>query len=87
MTEDELEIYDLLKKEEMTGAEEKKVRLAAKALLKRLLAEAPKALVQDWFKDGQTRLMVRDVVGEVLHKNLPDKLRPGIVCRRARQRV
>ena len=27
---------------------------------------------QDWFKDGQTRLVVRDAVGEVLHKNLPD---------------
>jgi hypothetical protein len=49
--------------------EEKKVRLAAKALLKRLLEEAPKVLVQDWFKDGQTRLMVRDAVGEVLHKS------------------
>lgn len=72
LTEDELEIYDLLKKEKMSQSEEKKVRLAAKALLKRLLEEAPKVLVQDWFKDGQTRLMVRDAVGEVLDKNLPD---------------
>lgn len=72
LTEDELEIYDLLKKEKMSQSEEKKVRLAAKALLKRLLEEAPKVLVQDWFKDGQTRLMVRDAVGAVLHKNLPD---------------
>jgi type I restriction enzyme, R subunit len=41
-TEDELEIYDLLKKEKMTQSEEKKVRLAAKALMKRLLEEAPR---------------------------------------------
>jgi len=47
LTEDELEIYDLLKKEKMSQSEEKKVRLAAKALLKRLLEEAPKVLVQD----------------------------------------
>lgn len=71
LTEDELEIYDLLKKDTMTQAEEKKVRLAAKALLKRLLEGSPKVLVQDWFKDGQTRLIVRDAVGEVLDKNLP----------------
>ena len=72
LTEDELEIYDLLKKEKMTQAEEKKVRLAAKALLKRLLEEPPRVLVQDWFRDGQTRLIVRDAVGEVLHNNLPE---------------
>ena len=55
----------------MTKAEEKKVRLAAKALLKRLTEEAPKVLVQDWFKDSQTRLAVRDEVGAVLDEYLP----------------
>jgi type I restriction enzyme, R subunit len=71
-TEDELEIYDLLKKEKMTQSEEKKVRLAAKALMKRLLEEAPRVLVQDWFKAAQTRPVVRDAVGEVLDKTLLD---------------
>ena len=70
-TEDELEIYDLLRKDKMTKDEEKKVRLAAKALLKRLTEESPKVLVQDWFKDSQTRLAVRDEVGAVLDKYLP----------------
>ena len=55
----------------MIRAEEKKVRLAAKALLKRLTEASPKVLVQDWFKDSQTRLMVRDEVGAVL-KYLPE---------------
>ena len=50
LTEDELEIYDLLCKEKMTKNEEKKVRLAAKALLGQLTEESPKVLVQDWFK-------------------------------------
>jgi type I restriction enzyme R subunit len=73
LTEDELEIYDLLCKDKMTKAEEKKVRLAAKALLKRLTEEQPNVLVQDWFKDSQTRLAVRDEVGSVLDEYLPDE--------------
>ena len=73
LTEDELEIYDLLCKDKMTKAEEKKVRLAAKALLKRLTEEQPRVLVQDWFKDSQTRLAVRDEVGTVLDEYLPEE--------------
>ncbi|VAW78672.1 Type I restriction-modification system, restriction subunit R [hydrothermal vent metagenome] len=72
LSEDELEIYDLLRKEKMTKAEEKKVRLAARALLKRLTEEKPKVLVQDWYKDSQTRLSVRDEVGVVLDAYLPE---------------
>lgn len=73
LTEDELEIYDLLCKDKMTREEEKKVRLAAKALLRRLTNESPKVLVQDWFKDSQTRLAVRDEVGAVLDEHLPEE--------------
>ncbi|NOZ09516.1 MAG: type I restriction endonuclease subunit R [Gammaproteobacteria bacterium] len=73
LTEDELEIYDLLCKDKMTKPEEKKVRLAAKALLKRLTEETPRVLVQDWYKDSQTRLTVRDEVGAVLDKHLPEE--------------
>lgn len=73
LTEDELEIYDLLCKDKMTKGEERKVRLAAKALLQRLTEEQPKVLVQDWFKDSQTRLAVRDEVGSVLDEYLPEE--------------
>ena len=51
LTEDELELFDLLKKDKMTKEETQKVRLAAKSLLHRLREESPKVLVQDWFKD------------------------------------
>jgi type I restriction enzyme R subunit len=71
LTEDELELFDLLKKDKMTKAEEQKVKLAAKALLHRLLEEQPKILVQDWFKDTQTQLQVRSAVEQVLDKQLP----------------
>lgn len=73
LTEDELEIYDLLCKDKMSKDEEKTVRLAAKALLKRLTEESPKVLVQDWFKDSQTRLAVKDEVGEILNLHLPEE--------------
>ncbi|MFM9913276.1 MAG: type I restriction endonuclease subunit R [Methylophilaceae bacterium] len=72
LTEDELEIFDLLKKDKMAQEETQKVKLAAKSLLKRLKEEQPKVLVQDWYKDTQTKERVRSAVAEVLDKNLPD---------------
>lgn len=71
LTEDELELFDILKKEKMTRDEEKKVKLAAKSLLHRLLEEHPKVLIQDWHKDTQSRARVKAAVGEVLDKALP----------------
>jgi type I restriction enzyme R subunit len=72
LTEDELELFDLLKKEKMTQEETNRVKLAAKSLLHRLLKEHPKVLVQDWYKDSQSQRIVRSIVERVLHKNLPD---------------
>ena len=73
LTEDELEIFDLLCKDAMTQAETQKVKLAAKALLHRLLDETPKVLVQDWYKTDQTRLIVRSAVADVLNRELPEE--------------
>ena len=72
LTEDELELFDLIKKKKMTKAEEQKVKLAAKKLLHRLLDESPRVLVQDWFKDAQTRKIVKSAVEEVLDSELPE---------------
>ena len=72
LSEDELELFDLLKKDKMTKEETQKVRLAAKSLLNRLREETPKVLVQDWFKDGQSKLRVRSAVENVLHTHLPE---------------
>jgi type I restriction enzyme R subunit len=72
LTEDELEIFDLLTKDKMTQEETQKVRLAAKSLLHRLLEEQPKVLVQDWYKDTQTKKLVRSAVEQVLDAKLPD---------------
>ena len=72
LTEDELELFDLLKKDSMTQDETQRVKLAAKRLLKRLVEEHPKVLVQDWFKDNQTQKQVRSEIERVLDEGLPD---------------
>lgn len=72
LTEDELELFDLLKKDKMTNEETRKVRLAAKSLFHRLREESPKVLVQDWFKDGQSKSRVRSAVESVLDTHLPE---------------
>ena len=72
LTEEELELFDLIKKDKMTKEETQKVRLAAKSLLHRLREEQPKVLIQDWFKDGQSRTRVRSAVEAVLDDKLPD---------------
>ncbi|MDH5553268.1 MAG: DUF3387 domain-containing protein, partial [Nitrosomonas sp.] len=71
LTEDELELYDTLRKDKLSKDEEQKVKLAAKHLITRLLDEHPKVLVQDWWKDGQTQRKVKAAVEEVLDEDLP----------------
>ncbi len=78
LTEDELELYDFLKKDKMTKEEKKKVKLAAKSLLHRLLEEHPRVLVQDWHKDSHTKSVVRSAVEEVLDKKLPASYDRGL---------
>lgn len=72
LTEDELELFDLLKKDKMTKAEEQAVKLAAKALLVRLVEEQPKVLIQDWWKDGKTKQTVKNTIDEILDDKLPE---------------
>lgn len=71
LNEDELELYDLLKKDKLTKAEDQRVKLAAKDLIIRLVQGHPKVLVQDWWKDGQTQRAVKDAIEQVLDKDLP----------------
>jgi len=72
LTENELELFDILKKNKMTKEETKKVKLAAKKLLFRLLEVHPPVLIQDWFKDTQSQAIVKSTVENVLDKILPD---------------
>lgn len=72
LTTDELELYDILKKDKMTKAEEIKVKNAARHLLQRLIKGRPKVLIQDWYKDGQSQNRVKSAIEEVLDLDLPE---------------
>ncbi len=78
LTEDELEIYDLLAKDKMTEAETQQMHRAARSLLHRLKEETPPVLVQDWYRDSQTQQVVRSAIGEVLDEHLPATYERGL---------
>ena len=72
LTEEELEIYDLLiQGRKLTKAEEQKVLLAAKNLYQKLMAEKEQVLVVDWYKDEQPRKRVMSLIQLSLDKDLP----------------
>lgn len=72
LTEEELEIFDLLKKENLTKDEEQRVKLAAKSLLHKLREDKPTILITDWYKDSQTRFQVQAAIKKVLNDTLPE---------------
>jgi type I restriction enzyme, R subunit len=73
LTEEELEIYDLLiKYKKLTQTEEQKVKLAAKNLLNKLLLDKSDLLVVDWYKDERTTSKVRTAILDSLDQDLPD---------------
>lgn len=71
LTEDELELFDILQKDDLTRAEEQQVKLAAKALLTRLHEEQPKVLIEGWHRDTQSQRRVRSALEDILDENLP----------------
>jgi len=72
LTEQELELFDVLKKDGLTKAEQQQVKLAAKSLLKRLHEERPKVLVEGWHRDSQSQRRVKTAMEEVLDDKLPE---------------
>jgi type I restriction enzyme, R subunit len=71
LTEEELEIFDLLRKEKLTKKEEQEVKLSAKKLYETLAEMKNSLLVVDWYKDEKPKLKVQSVVQDVLDKTLP----------------
>jgi type I restriction enzyme R subunit len=71
LSEAELRLFDLIKKEKMTKVEETAVKNSARALLKRLQEEKPAVIVQDWYRDASSQGRVREAVEAVLDKTLP----------------
>lgn len=72
LTEEELELYDLLTRgRTLTKAEEQKVKLAAKNLYKKLTERRDELLVVDWYKDEQPMLKVKTAIEDSLDADLP----------------
>ncbi len=73
LTEEELEIYDLLiAGKRLSQAEEQKVKLSAKNLFQKLSQSKRELLVVDWYKDEQPRAKVKAVIEHSLNDDLPD---------------
>ena len=72
LTEEELEMFDLLiKGRKLTKEEEQKVKLAAKNLYKKLTEEKQNLFVVDWYKDEQASTTVKDAIISSLDADLP----------------
>ncbi|MFZ4412025.1 MAG: type I restriction endonuclease subunit R [Bacteroidales bacterium] len=71
MTEEEQELFDLLKKEKLTKEEEKSVRLAAHTLLEKLFDAKNKILIQECWKEKATQEKVKREIQLVLEEFLP----------------
>lgn len=74
LSEDELEIYDLLliKGKDLSAKDNQKVKLAAKNLYKKLKENKESLLVIDWYKDQCTTENVRTAVSDSLDEDLPE---------------
>ncbi len=73
LTEEELEIYDLLiVGKKLTKAEKQKVKLSAKNLYKKIVDNRDNLLVVDWYKDEQPRAKFKYEVEVSLNNDLPD---------------
>lgn len=71
LSEEELEIFDLLRKEKLTASEEKKVKLAAKMLYETLNRKKSELFVVGWYNDPQPKEKVKSEIISVLNSFLP----------------
>lgn len=73
LTEDELQIFDLLyNKDKLTKAEKQKVKLASKELLIKLRVNKEDVMVEDWHKHQRQRIQVERYIMAQLYPELKD---------------
>lgn len=72
MSEEEQELFDLLKKDKLTKEEEKSVKFAASDLLNVLFDSNRKILIQEWHKEKASQEVVRQEILKILNDKLPD---------------
>ena len=81
LTEEELEIFDLLFEDKLTIADKQKVKLAAKALYQKLRDNETQqsVMVRDWHCDVRTQGKVKEMIGNVLNDTLPEDSYPELI--------
>ena len=89
LTEEELELFDLLFVGELKPAEKDRVKRAAQHLLAKLRDNATKkqVLTPDWHKNPQLQMKVRDLIGGLLDEELPKEGYPQKVFQEKREAV
>lgn len=70
-SEEELEIYDLLKKDKLTKKEEKEVKKAARNLLKTFSDKRRELFIFNWNNDRQQKEKVESTINDILNQELP----------------
>ena len=76
LSEEELELFDLLHKDKLTQAEEKRVKLAAKELYAALTAKKNQLFIIGWQNDPRPKARVKAEIIENLNRTLPDSYDP-----------
>jgi len=72
LSEEELEIFDLLRKEKLTKDEEQRVKLAAKELYATLVSRKDELFVVGWQNDAMPKERVRSTIINCLNGALPE---------------
>ncbi|CAA6805017.1 MAG: Type I restriction-modification system, restriction subunit R (EC [uncultured Sulfurovum sp.] len=72
LSEEQLEIFDLLKKEKLSKSEKSAVKKASVALLEILEIKKSELFVDPWYKENQKQEKVRNEIREVLNMHLPE---------------
>lgn len=83
LSEEELELFDLLRKDHLTKEEEKRVKLAAKELYATLLAKRQELFVVGWQNDPQPKERVRSEIVSTLNLYLPESYDREIFLRKS----
>ncbi len=71
LTEEQLELFDILKKDKMTKEETLKVKTAARELLDAMRKEQRRLFPIDWYKDTQLKAKFKNFIGSHLNDTLP----------------
>lgn len=83
LSEAELELFDLLRKEHLTVDEEKRVKLAAKELYNTLTEKRKELFIVGWQNDPQPKERVKGEIVYILNKFLPESYDREIFLRKS----